>query len=324
MKPDSATNDRKTPRRSWAAGPAKAWAAAVSDGAGPRGRGPGSAGRDLPGRERVVALLDELVALAAPPCGAAGRRPSAARLRAAAEELAACIEPVRAHYTCPVLGVGRGRDAAAFARETAAAFFGSLPAIRDALREDLLAGYEGDPAARSEQEVAMAYPGYYAIAVHRVAHRLCALGVQLLPRMMAEHAHSRTGIDIHPGATIGPGFFIDHGTGVVIGETCTIGRRVKLYQGVTLGALSFAKDADGNLVKGVKRHPDVEDNVVVYAGATILGGSTRIGHDSVIGGNVWLVHSVPPHSKVLNAQPSPSVRTPGVPDVDEFAGGGGI
>ena len=246
------------------------------------------------------------------------------RLTAAAAELAACIEPVRAHYTCPVLGVGRGGDAAAFAREAAAAFFDSLPAIRDALREDLLAGYEGDPAARSEQEVALAYPGFYATAVHRVAHRLCELGVQLLPRMMSEHAHSRTGIDIHPGAAIGPGFFIDHGTGVVIGETCTIGRRVKLYQGVTLGALSFAKDADGNLVKGVKRHPDVEDNVVIYAGATILGGSTRIGHDSVIGGNVWLVHSVPPHSKVLNAQPSPRVRTPGVPDVDEFSAGGGI
>ena len=172
--------------------------------------------------------------------------------------------------------------------------------------------------------MALAYPGFYATAVHRVAHRLCELGVQLLPRMMSEHAHSRTGIDIHPGATIGPGFFIDHGTGVVIGETCTIGRRVKLYQGVTLGALSFAKDADGNLVKGVKRHPDVEDNVVIYAGATILGGATRIGHDSVIGGNVWLVHSVPPHSKVLNAQPSPRVRSPGVPDVDEFSAGGGI
>ncbi|MBQ9727467.1 MAG: serine acetyltransferase [Kiritimatiellae bacterium] len=273
-------------------------------------------------------MLDELVALAAPLCGtgaAAGRpRSGTSRVRAAAEELAACIEPVRANYSCPVLGVGRGRDAAAFARETAAAFFDSLPAIRDALREDLLAGYEGDPAARSEQEVALAYPGFYATAVHRVAHRLCGLGVQLLPRMMSERAHSLTGIDIHPGASIGPGFFIDHGTGVVIGETCTIGRRVKLYQGVTLGALSFAKDADGNLVKGVKRHPDVEDNVVIYAGATILGGETRIGHDSVIGGNVWLVHSVPPHSKVLNAQPSPRVRTPGVPDVDEFAAGGGI
>ncbi len=318
-------NEKNLQPESWARSRATAWAAALAAGETPRGRGPAAAGRDLPCRERVVALLETLVSFVAPLCGTApGRRPTAARVRAAAEELAACIEPVRAHYTCPVLGVGRGRDAAAFARRAAAAFFDSVPAIRDALREDLLAGYEGDPAARSEQEVAMAYPGFYATAVHRVAHRLCELGVQLLPRMMSEHAHSVTGIDIHPGATIGPGFFIDHGTGVVIGETCTIGRRVKLYQGVTLGALSFAKDADGNLVKGVKRHPDVEDNVVVYAGATILGGETRIGHDSVIGGNVWLVHSVPPHSKVLNAQPSPRVRTPGVPDVDEFAAGGGI
>jgi serine O-acetyltransferase len=141
---------------------------------------------------------------------------------------------------------------------------------------------------------------------------------------MSEIAHSRTGIDIHPGATIGAGFFIDHGTGVVIGETCVIGRRVKLYQGVTLGALSFAKDGNGNLVKGVKRHPDVEDNVIVYAGATILGGETVIGHDSVIGGNVWLVHSVPPMSKVLNAQPAPRIRIPGVPDEMIFAEGGGI
>jgi len=318
-------NDKDLSSDFWARERAGGWAAALAGAEGPRGRGPAAPGRDLPCRDRVVALLDELVDLAAPLCGSgAALAPAADRLAAAAEELAACIEPVRAHYTCPVLGVGRGGDAAAFARAAAAGFLDSLPAIRAALREDLRAGYEGDPAARSEQEVAMSYPGFYATAVHRVAHRLCELGVQLLPRMMSELAHSRTGIDIHPGATIGPGFFIDHGTGVVIGETCTIGRRVKLYQGVTLGALSFAKDEDGNLVKGIKRHPDVEDNVVVYAGATILGGKTRIGHDSVIGGNVWLVHSVPPHSKVLNAQPSPRVRTPGVPDTDEFVGGDGI
>jgi len=133
--------------------------------------------------------------------------------------------------------------------------------------------------------------------------------VPLIPRVMSEHAHSKTGIDIHPGATIGPGFFIDHGTGVVIGETCRIGKHVKLYQGVTLGALSFAKDeATGILVKGTKRHPDVEDNVVVYAGATILGGDTVIGHDSVIGGNVWLIQSVPPGSKVYNQTPQPVIR----------------
>jgi serine O-acetyltransferase len=125
---------------------------------------------------------------------------------------------------------------------------------------------------------------------------------------MSEHAHTHTGIDIHPGARIGPGFFIDHGTGVVIGETCVIGCRVKLYQGVTLGALSFAKDADGHLVKGIKRHPNVEDRVVIYAGATILGGETTIGHDSIVGANVWLIHSVAPHSKIYNQEPKPFIK----------------
>ena len=155
----------------------------------------------------------------------------------------------------------------------------------------------------------MSYPGMLAITIHRIAHALYRQKVPLIPRVMSEYAHSRTGIDIHPGATIGPGFFIDHGTGVVIGETCRIGTRVKLYQGVTLGALSFAKEADGSLVKGIKRHPDVEDNVVIYAGATILGGDTVIGHDSEIGGNVWLIHSVPPGSKVYNQTPSPMIRS---------------
>jgi serine O-acetyltransferase len=177
------------------------------------------------------------------------------------------------------------------------------------LQEDIQAAYEGDPAARSTMEIVMSYPGLYAITVHRLAHALYQQSVHLIPRVMSEHAHSKTGIDIHPGATIGSGFFIDHGTGVVIGETCTIGKRVKLYQGVTLGALSFAKDDTGALVKGVKRHPDVEDNVVIYAGATILGGDTVIGHDSVIGGNVWLIHSVPPGSKVYNQTPSPVIKS---------------
>jgi serine O-acetyltransferase len=157
-------------------------------------------------------------------------------------------------------------------------------------------------------EVVMSYPGFYAIIVHRLAHLLYRNDVPLLPRIMSEYAHSRTGIDIHPGATIGAGFFIDHGTGVVIGETCGIGRNVKLYQGVTLGALSFEKDEQGRLIKGVKRHPNVEDGVVIYAGATILGGETTIGAHSEIGGNVWLTHSVPPYSKVYNQQPRPLIR----------------
>ncbi len=183
-----------------------------------------------------------------------------------------------------------------------------LPELLQILQKDVQAAYEGDPAARSTMEVVMSYPGVLAVTVHRIAHSLYRQKVPLIPRIMSEYAHSRTGIDIHPGANIGEGFFIDHGTGVVIGETCEIGRKVKLYQGVTLGALSFIKDADGRLVKGVKRHPNVEDRVVVYAGATILGGKTVIGAGSVIGGNVWLTHSVPPGSKVYNQQPSPLIR----------------
>jgi serine O-acetyltransferase len=183
-----------------------------------------------------------------------------------------------------------------------------LPHVLAVLQKDVLAAYEGDPAAQSTMEVVMSYPGVYAVIVHRIAHCLYKQGVPLIPRVMSEHAHSKTGIDIHPGATIGDGFFIDHGTGVVIGETTVIGEDVKLYQGVTLGALSFEKDDEGHLVKGIKRHPDVGDHVVVYAGATILGGNTSIGAHAVIGGNVWLTHSVPPRAKVYNQQPNPLIR----------------
>ena len=292
----------------------------------------------LPSPESVGRLLDDLVAFVTPVCAAPAALSrsgtvlgpaSAPDVAALAAELHGLVLPASLHFrefggADPVGEGGEAAAADAFARRATEGFFAAAPGIRKMLREDVRAGYEGDPAARSELEVVLSYPGFRAIAVHRVAHALRTLGVPLLPRMMSERAHSRTGIDIHPGATIGPGFFIDHGTGVVIGETCVIGRRVKLYQGVTLGALSFAKDENGQLVKGVKRHPDVEDNVVIYAGATILGGSTVIGHDSVIGGNVWLVHSVPPMSKVLNAQPAPRIRVPGVPDEAEFAGGGGI
>ena len=168
-------------------------------------------------------------------------------------------------------------------------------------------------------EVVMSYPGLYAIIVHRIAHVLYLKDVPLIPRIMSEFAHSRTGIDIHPGARIGAGFFIDHGTGVVIGETCVIGENVKLYQGVTLGALSFEKDQYGRPVKGIKRHPNVSDNVVIYAGATILGGDTSIGANSEIGGNVWLTHSVPPNSKVYNQQPQPLIRQAGSAEVKNAA-----
>ncbi|HTN74767.1 MAG TPA: serine O-acetyltransferase EpsC [Pirellulaceae bacterium] len=189
----------------------------------------------------------------------------------------------------------------------------SLPAIREVLETDIYAAYEGDPAARSVDEVLACYPGITAIAHYRIAHALHTLGTPLVARIIAELAHSATGIDIHPGAQIGSSFFIDHGTGVVIGETSIIGQRVRLYHGVTLGAKRFAADENGVLIKGNARHPIVEDDVVIYAGATILGRIT-LGRGSVIGGNVWLTRSVPPGSNISQAK----VRS------DDFDAGGGI
>lgn len=172
------------------------------------------------------------------------------------------------------------------------AFEEKLPVIEESLRTDVEAAYRGDPAAQSYDEIMLAYPSYEVMTIHRMAHELYKMQVPILPRVMAEFAHSKTGIDIHPGATIGDYFFIDHGTGVVIGETAVIGENVKLYQGVTLGAKSFQKDTAGNLIKGMKRHPEIGNHVVIYAGATILGGDTKIGDQCVIGGNVWLTHSI--------------------------------
>ncbi len=186
------------------------------------------------------------------------------------------------------------------AEQAICAFMRSLPEVSRLLQTDIHAAYLGDPAARNEAEIMIAYPSFEAISIYRLAHQLFLLNVPLIPRVMTEYAHQKTGIDIHPGATVGESFFIDHGTGVVIGETCTIGSNVKLYQGVTLGAKSFETDENGNPVKGIKRHPDIGNRVVIYAGATILGGQTFIGDDSVIGGNVWLTHSVPAGSKVYN------------------------
>lgn len=184
-----------------------------------------------------------------------------------------------------------------------------LPSVRKVLDTDIQAAYVGDPAAKSAEEIILSYPSIEAVGIYRIAHLIHSLNVPIIPRIMTEYAHKNTGIDIHPGATIAGGFFIDHGTGVVIGETCSIGSNVKLYQGVTLGAKSFPLDAHGNPIKGIKRHPDIGDNVVIYAGATILGGDTKIGHDSVIGGNVWLTESVPPYSTVFNTQPSPVIKS---------------
>jgi serine O-acetyltransferase len=188
-------------------------------------------------------------------------------------------------------------DLAGTAARVTQEFLSGLAGVRAILQTDVTAAYEGDPAAMSNEEIILAYPGIEAIAVQRMAHLLYRKHVALIPRIMTEWAHNKTGIDIHPGATIGPHFFIDHGTGVVIGETTVIGQRVKIYQGVTLGAKSFLKDAKGRVVKGNKRHPNIEDDVTIYAGATILGDVT-IGQGSIIGGNVWLLDPVPARTVV--------------------------
>lgn len=181
---------------------------------------------------------------------------------------------------------------------------GKIPDLRRMLATDVKAAHAGDPACKSHDEVIFCYPGLEAITVHRIAHELYRAHVPFIPRMMSEWSHKETGIDIHPGATIGPSFFIDHGTGVVIGETTVIGSHVKIYQGVTLGALSFPIDADGNIIRSMKRHPTIEDNVVVYASATILGGETTIGHDSVVGASVWLTRSIGAHTTVTIETPN--------------------
>lgn len=179
------------------------------------------------------------------------------------------------------------------------AFLSALPTIKELLLKDIEALYLGDPAAKCREEILLCYPGFYAISIYRMAHELYRLGVPLLPRIMTEYAHEKTGIDIHAGAAIGEYFFIDHGTGIVIGETTVIGHHVKLYQGVTLGAKSFETDENGNPVKNIKRHPNIGNHVVIYAGATILGGSTTVGDGVTVGGNVWLTHSVEPGTTVV-------------------------
>jgi serine O-acetyltransferase len=202
-----------------------------------------------------------------------------------------------------------GSDADARALELTRAFAGQLPAVRSLLDTDIRAAFEGDPAAKSLDEVVFCYPGITAITHHRLAHALYGLGCEILARIIAEIAHAQTGIDIHPGATIDESFFIDHGTGVVIGETARLGKGVRLYQGVTLGAKSFPLDDDGAPIKGQPRHPIVEDAVVIYAGATILGRVT-IGAGSTIGGNVWLTRSVPPNSRITQGLAQGQAPTP--------------
>jgi serine O-acetyltransferase len=201
-------------------------------------------------------------------------------------------------------------DVEAEAQRAAVRFLEGLPDLRRTLADDAQAAFDGDPAAKGLDEIVFCYPGLAAITVYRLAHVLHGLGVPLIPRMMTEYAHAKTGIDIHPGARIGRRFFIDHGTGVVIGETTEIGDGVKVYQGVTLGALSFPKDENGQVMRQVKRHPTIEDEVVIYANATILGGQTVIGHHSVIGSSVWLTRSVEPYTTVTIESPRLRERRP--------------
>ncbi len=271
------------------------------------------AGGSLPSREVIWSVVEDLLRLLFPgflePPGPAPEEVGVhtlMRVCAVDERLRGEIEKgLRTRQQCEPEECRR--RAAAVTLELLA----TIPAIRELLAADIEAAYDGDPAAQSREEIILAYPGLQAIAVHRLAHVLWNAGIPIVPRVMSEYAHSRTGIDIHPGATIGKRFFIDHGTGVVIGETCVIGDNVKIYQGVTLGARSFPMDERGRAIKGAKRHPDIESGVTVYSGATILG-PVVIGHDSIIGGNVWLTQSVPPDTRIV-------VRTPQQIHMDEAA-----
>jgi len=275
------------------------------------------AGRELPSREALARVVDSLRGALFP------MRLGPPELRQESEDsyvghtldtaLQALVAQVRLELRYEARQQGR-RDAAVDARALAIVreFAASLPQIRRLLDTDVQAAFHGDPAARSVDEVLLCYPGIEAMIHHRIAHRLYRLGAQLLARIVAEKAHAQTGIDIHPGAEIGASFFIDHGTGVVIGETAVIGERVRLYQAVTLGAKRFPVDEHGALVKGALRHPILEDDVVIYAGATILGRVT-IGRGSTIGGNVWLTRSVPPGTHVTQASTRQEVAQESTP-----------
>ncbi len=270
--------------------------------------------RELPSREALAGVVEQLRGALFP------MRLGPPELRPEHEDfyvghtLASALTTLRQQAVLELRHRMRQQGTAADTEATEAAtlvqaFAQALPSLRRLLDSDVLAAFKGDPAARSVDEVLLCYPGIRATINHRIAHRLYEQGLPLVARVIAELAHAETGIDIHPGAQIGPGFFVDHGTGVVIGETTVIGAHVRIYQNVTLGAKSFPAGDDGTLHKGLPRHPLVEDGVVVYAGATVLG-RVRIGRGSVIGGNVWLTHSVPPFSHVTQADtlsgPNPS------------------
>ena len=268
---------------------------------------------ELPALDAVAEIVDQCRALLFPGyVGSSVARLSASELRELVRER---IDGLRTALRRQVyrglryVAASRGHDdcgdCADEADATTERLVASLPALRKLAALDVRAAYEGDPAATSIGEVLFSYPGTFAITVYRLAHALRAAGAPLIPRMMTELAHARTGIDIHPGAHIGSSFFIDHGTGVVIGETTVIGERVRIYQGVTLGALSVPRGSE-RPAAGARRHPTIEDDVVIYAGATILGGDTVIGHGAVIGGNAWVTESVAPGQRVASVNPRPA------------------
>ncbi len=260
-------------------------------------------GTNLPSRDALPAICQGLLTLLFPGFFDDEPLTTACVEKATRTEISRLIERLTVQTARSLHSGGTaGRALEEQARDLVCRFIHQLPEVRQQLLTDVEAAYEGDPAARSFEEIILAYPCIEAIAIQRLAHLLYLENVPLLPRMMTEWAHSRTGIDIHPGARIGSHFFIDHGTGVVIGETCVIGDRVKLYHGVTLGARSFPKDTDGKIVKGIKRHPHVEDDVVIYPNAIILGGDIVIGARSTIGANVFLMKSVPPDTLLVRGE----------------------
>lgn len=271
--------------------------------------------QQMPSTERIVRILEVLQTLMFPGFfGERGLTSEELKLHVATqmawlyEHLTAQIRCAFAHLVSLDKSCGKS-DMDAI--NVAGIFLSSLRRIRTVLATDVEAAFQGDPIAASYDEVIASYPSVFAVMTYRLAHELHKLDVPLIPRIMTEHAHQRTGIDIHPATKIGEAFFIDHGTGVVIGGTAVIGNRVKIYQGVTLGAFSFPKDSEGNLIRDTKRHPTIEDDVVIYSGATILGGDTVVGKGSVIGGNVWLTKSVEPGTRVALDPPKLKIITPG-------------
>ncbi len=277
-------------------------------------------GLPMPSLGEIKRVLDDVRELVFPGIGA-GLRPKGVELRGYVEAILHGVALRMRQQVCfgeqyvkhaakgdlnPALGCP---ECETHADQITRGFLQQLPALRVAMTKDAQAAMSGDPAARDMSEIILSYPGFYAIGIARIAHALFQLGAQVVPRMMTEYAHQATGIDIHPGATLGESFFIDHGTGVVIGETTVIGDRVRLYQGVTLGALSLPSKRVSELRAGPQRHPTIEDDVIIYAGATILGGNTVIGKGAVIGGNCWIIESVPPCARV-SVQVTPDIRTP--------------